>query len=167
MRRGIVFPDRARRIATHIVENVWGELTDDYEQVQNGVFVAEDGTALVVPGAAQVSDPGVETLRRHDMLWELAVLMYADGSMNVVGPRHLYAPDEWAGYVSHMVACTRDVDVVFSTFEVAAIQTEQQRADVGVVSAVVADAIPTDTTPNPAVLDTLMEQCDAAVRKAA
>jgi hypothetical protein len=166
MRRTLVHPEHARTIATYVIEDVWGELTDDYEQVQPGVFVSDDG-ALVVAGAAQVSEPGVLALRLTQRLWELAVVMYASGEPLIAGPRHLYAEDEWARIVTRMVALTRDVEAVFTTFEVAPMTTEQERADVGAVSTMIASAVPAGVDPDPRLLEVLMDQCDIAMREAA
>ena len=166
MRRTLVHPDRARTIATYIIEEVWGELTDDYEQTQPGVFVTGD-TALLVLGAAQVSDPGVYALRLTQRLWELAVVMYANDEVLIAGPRHLYSPDQWSKIVTRMVALTRDVEAVFTTFEVAPMTTEQERADVGAVSTMIASAVPAGVDPDPRLLEVLMDQCDIAMREAA
>lgn len=159
-------PDWSRKVATHVIEEVWGEDTNDYEQVQPGVFVSDDGALLVAAGA-QVSEPGLNTLRLTGRLWEVAALVYASGEVVLIGPRHLYSQEEWSASVTRMVALTCDVQTVFTTFEVAPMTSAYERADVGAVSAIVGAAVPTDVDPNPELLAVLMDQCDAAVQKAA
>lgn len=168
MRKTQVTPKLARHIARHVITNVWQDNLDDWEQVQPGVFQPKDGDyGLVVMGAAFVSAPGVNTLRQCGRLWELLVLMRADGQHEVYGPRHLYEEADWANFIRTLFTHTQDVEAVLTTFEVMAIKTERDRADIGIVSAFVGEAFPTTEEADPEVLDELLEQVDKVVEEAA
>lgn len=162
----MVHPKLARKIATHITEQVWLDDPRTYEQVQPGVFT--DGeSALVVAGAAQVSEPGITALRVMGGVWEMAVLMRAREEPLIYGPRHLYDDPEWSGVLSRLVALTSDVQATLSIFEVVPVRDEQEAANMGAVSAVVASVMPSEVEPDPALLIELMTQVDLAMEEAA
>lgn len=162
MRRAVVHPKLARQIATHIFALVWDKDPQQYQQVQPGVFTDGD-LGLVVTGAAQVSEPAANALRLTNRLWELIVVMRPDEPALIYGPRHLYEEDEWGAMVGRAVALTMDVQCVLTTFEVMPVRDMQERADIGVVSAVVAKAFPTDTEPDPELVTELLRQIDLEV----
>lgn len=166
-RRAMVHPHLARDIASHVIEKVWADDTNDYEQAQPGVFIGPDGEAVVVIAAAQMSEAGENALRIHGRLWELVALQRPYDPPLVYGPRHLFPSEEWDRILSKCVALTSDVRCVLSIFEVVPITDEQGRADVGATSAIVGAVLPSALEPNPDLLDELLTQVDIITKEAA
>lgn len=168
MRKVMVHPTLARRVAAHVTHATWGHDVPAFQQVQPGVFVSPDGeVGFVVTAAAQVSEPGVDALRKQGYLWELLVLQEYDKPPVVRGPAHTYSHEEWMAVERQLVSLTRDAEAVLSRFEVMPVLCDEDRAALGAASAIAGACLPTDTDPDPALLDELVRQVDRYMEGAA
>lgn len=143
MRQAIIHPRLARRIADHVAHHVWDGTK--LRQISPGVFLHEPKQlVLAVLGAASISEPAENALRLSGLVWELAVLQDAQHREDpqVWGPRHQLGDERWSEVLSSCVAATRDVQTVFSRFEVMVAGDPSKLACLAEASAMVAAVLP-------------------------
>lgn len=114
----LVHPFMARKVANHVSTLMLDGRR--FAQVYPGVFTHPGGEkqAIVVLGAAPVSDPAVRALRNCRYLEQFIVLQNPAGNPTFIGPRSYYSEDDWADEIVNSLSMTRDVNCVMSIFEV-------------------------------------------------
>lgn len=152
----LVHPFMARKVANHVSTLMMDGRR--FAQVYPGVFTHPGGDkqAIVVLGAAPISEPAVRTLRKCRHLEQFIVLQNPQGNPTFIGPRSYYSDENWADEVVDSLAMTRDVNCVMSIFEVMIASDPLSLANLASSSHMIAAHLPFELDPvnnNPFLID--------------